>query len=657
MRSFRILAVLLATAGLWLVAQDSSAGNKKVIILGIDGMDPELLSRFIEAGELPNLAQVVSEGDFSPLQTTMPPLSPVAWSSFITGMDPAGHGIFDFLHRDPATTMPIFAMAEALPPTWQLKIGSFVLPLAGGGYVLKRRGIAFWQLLDEVNVSTTIFRMPANFPPVASAGRSFAGMGTPDILGTPGTFSFYTTDPPRDQSAVTGGNIYPVTLEQGKVRAQLHGPPNPYRAAAERQTPPELTVDFVVTVDSERQAARFDVGDERFVLKQGEWSDWVSVDFSPIPLMPISATGRFYLQQAAPTLQIYVSPLQVDPANPVLPLSNPPEWSAELFEELGHFYTQELPEDTKAFSSGLFGGREFWNQAQLVLAERLKALDYFLDSYKDGLLFFYFSSIDQGSHMLWHYMDDAHPAHVDDDFLKDGIQRLYRQLDEAVGRVVSRLDSDTTLIIMSDHGFSPFYRQVNLNSWLAEKGYVTLRDPHRQGELPLFANVDWSRTTAYSVGLNGLYLNLRGREERGIVSPSSYSETLDRLEHDLLEMRDPENGQQVVTLVLRTRRDFRGDAMAEAPDIIVGYNRGYRTSWKSPLGEFPPEIFLDNLDPWSGDHSMDYRHVPGVLLSNREITLEEPHLYDLTVAVLDEFGLGPAPSMIGKDCLGNFKNR
>lgn len=655
MRSAVVTAAALLAALLLLAAQPGGGRDSDVIILGVDGMDPVLLQQFIDEGVMPNLAALAERGDFSPLGTTMPPLSPVAWSSFITGMQPGGHGIYDFLHRDPATAMPIFAMAETLPPTWQLQIGSWVLPLAGGGYELKRRGRAFWQLLAEAGVDTTLFRMPANFPPVECECRSFAGMGTPDLLGTPGTFSFYTTDPPEDQSGVTGGNIYEVRSENGKVRAQLHGPPNPYLAATDGASLPELTVDFEVTVDSERGAARLDVADAVVVLEQGEWSDWITVDFSPIPLTPITANARFYLKEAGPGFQLYVSPLQVNPESPVLPLSHPADWSSELYEQLGPFYTQELPEETKAFSSGLLDGREFWAQAQIVLSERLRALDYFLDSYDRGLLFFYFSSVDQGSHMLWHYQDAAHPGFHSDDFLKDGIRRLYRQIDEAVGKVMRKLEPSTTLIVMSDHGFSPFYRQVNLNSWLLEKGYVTLADPARQGRAPLFANVDWSRTQAYSVGLNGLYVNLRGRESRGIVSPAAYPDVLDRLERDLLAMRDPATGEPVVTLVTRTRRDFKGDALEDAPDIIVGYNRGYRTSWKSPLGEFPREVLLDNLDPWSGDHSIDARLVPGVLLSNREIIGDSPHLTDLTVAVLEEFGVAATPEMIGKDCLGDKK--
>ena len=200
---------------------------------------------------------------------------------------------------------------------------------------------------------------------------------------------------------------------------------------------------------------------------------------------------------------------------------------------------------------------------------------------------------------------------------------------------------------MSDHGFAPFNRGVNLNSWLLEKGYVKLKEPTKRGS-PLFLNVDWSGTRAYAFGLNGLYVNLRGRERNGIVTPGEeYQQLLDELEEDLLAMKDPDNGQSAVTLVVRTHRDFQDMNLDVAPDMIVGYNRGYRSSWESPLGEFTREIFADNDQPWSGDHSMDHRLVPGVLISNRRITLEQPALYDLTVAVLDEYGVSKNADMIG----------
>lgn len=626
---------------------------RKVIVLGVDGLDPRLLEAFLEEGQLPNFQHLIAGGDFKPLETTMPPLSPVAWSTFITGMDPGGHAIFDFVHRNPESLLPEFAMVRTEPARWTLSVGSWMIPLRGGTIELLRKGRAFWEILEEHGVPTTVFRMPVNFPP-SPKGRSLSGMGTPDVLGTPGTFSFYTDDPPEEAADISGGRIFPVQVANHRVEAELAGPENTFRRPAGGSGHPPMSVPFTVFLDPEEPVAKISLRGRDIVLREGEWSDWVRVDFEALPfVVSVSAVARFYLQEVRPRFRLYVTPLQINPEEPVMPLSNPSGWAGDLYRSLGYFYTQELPEDTKAFSAGIFSETDFWEQSQFVYREQLEALEHLLSEYREGLLFFYFSSVDQGSHMFWRYFDRNDPAYREHETLRDSIRVLYRQIDDALGRVLEAAGDDATVIVMSDHGFSPFYWGVNLNSWLVEKGYVRLLNPARRDGYPLFTNVDWSRTQAYAVGLNGLYVNLRGRERNGIVSQGAeHQRLLDRLEADLLAMQDPRRGRSPVTLVVQTRRDFKGTQLEGAPDVIVGYGWGYRSSWKSPLGEFPREIFVDNDDPWSGDHSVDYRLVPGVLVANRKITLESPALYDLTVAVLAQYGIAKLPEMIGEDCLG-----
>lgn len=662
----RLTALSVALVSVAACGPSGAPGDRRVIILGIDGMDATYLAQFMDAGLLPNFSRLASEGDFAPLETSMPPLSPVAWSNFITGMNPGGHGVFDFLHREPDTREMYPPTYRVLPTGRRLSFGSWDFPLSGGDIELFRRGPALWKLLDDAGIPTTVFRMPMNFPPVDSSGRSFSGMGTPDVKGGAGTYSYYTNYPPENMNDLadgTGGQL--VEVINDRVSAELIGPPNTFRrfprddgaprsAGAEIEYEnPELTVDFEVLLDPEALAAKFVVQDNEFVLNQGEWSDWIAFDFEAVPyLVSIGAAARFYLQEVRPDFRLYVTPFQIDPANPALPISTPDDWGGEITDAIGRFYTQEIPEDTDAYLDGVFTAREFWDQSQFIYQERRRALDYMLESFDDGLLFFYFSSVDQGSHMLHHFSVPDHPAFVEDELLADGIQTLYEEMDEALGRVLEEVDDRTTLVVMSDHGFTPWYWKVNLNSWLVDKGYVTLKDPSRQGASPLFLNVDWSQTTAYSVGFNALYVNLRDREDDGIVAAGAeYNALLDRLEADLLGMVDDRNGQSPVALAYRSQDELSGPYVDEAPDIIVGYSRGYRSSWESPLGEFPREIFTDNDEAWSGDHMNDYRLVPGVLLTNRRIALDQPALYDITVAVLDEFGLAPLPEMIGKDAI------
>jgi predicted AlkP superfamily phosphohydrolase/phosphomutase len=658
----------LWTVAVALVAVASSAAahaENRVLVLGVDGLDPKLLTQFTEEGVLPNFERLMEQGDFKPLQTTMPPLSPVAWSTFITGMDPGGHGLFDFIHRDPKRYLPTPAMSQAPELTLPLKLGSceYPLPWAGADPVNLRRGTAFWELLAGRDIPTTLFRIPADFP-ATQVGRTLSGMGAPDLVGTHGTFSFYTDRVLPNAGDISGGNVYPVHVADNKVVAKLIGPDQPFKRVEKRSRRrsqkgkqyehPDMGEAFTVYLDPEKPIAKFVVQDTEFILEQGEWSDWVRVAFEVdcIPFTTVSSIARFYLKQVRPDFELYVTPLQINPEDPVLPISHPDDWSHELYEALGYFYTQELPEETKAFSAGIFTGREFRDQSEIVLRERMKALDHLLADFDEGFMFFYFSSVDQRSHMLWRYADPRHPYFERDDVLIDGIREIYRELDVAVGQALEAIDDDDTLIVMSDHGFGPFYWGVNLNTWLLENGYLALKNPAAQESVEYLFGVDWSKTKAYALGLNGLYVNLRGREGQGIVNPGAeQQELLDRLEADLLALRDPRNDQQAVTLVVQTERDFHGSEIAIGPDIIVGYNKGYRSSWESPLGEFPKEIFIDNPDPWSGDHLTDYRHVPGVLLTNQKITMEEPALYDLTVAILDEYGIDKTPEMLGQDCL------
>lgn len=646
------------------------AGDKKVVILGIDGLDPRLLRQYMDQGLLPHFSAMVADGEFKELQTTMAPQSPVAWSTFITGMDPGGHAIYDFVHRDPKTMAPFSSMARTSGAARSLNLGSYVIPLGSGQAESLRKGRAFWELLGENGVTTTIFRMPVNFPPVEVEGNySLSGMGTPDILGSLGTFSFFTTQLPQDYQSFTGGKAYLVRKTDHSIEAELTGPENPFRRFPKKRMVygrasgdeveyehPKLKVPFQVFVDEEARAAKFQVQDHEFILKEHEWSDWLEVQFDGISWLPgvtsVSSTGRFYLKSVVPEFELYVSPLQINPADPSMPISHPAGWSRQICQCVGFFYTQQLPEDTKAFSCGVFEGKDFWDQSMFVYEERMRTLRHVLKTHESDLLFFYFMTVDQGCHMLWRYMDSQHPHFIQDDFLIHGIQKIYQKMDDVVGFVRGEIDPDTTLIVMSDHGFGPFYWGVNLNTWLWKEGYIQRNVPlygARKGGY--FSHVDWSRTRAYAVGLNGLYVNLKGREKFGSVDPADYQAVLDELEADLLAMTDPRTGKHPVTKVTQVRRDFHGPHREDGPDIIVGYSWGYRSSWENPLGEFPDELFVENHNAWSGDHCCDNRLVPGVLVTNQRISMDAPALYDLTVGVLDEFGVAPLPEMIGQDCL------
>ena len=454
-------------------------------------------------------------------------------------------------------------------------------------------------------------------------------MGTPDLRGTMGTFTLFTDDPAEITRSVSGGEIVKVPPVNGRVALRLEGPPNPLRRGH-----PYASVELTVDVDPEAAVARLEVGDAEAVVRQGEWSDWLPADF-PLLGWLAKARGMFrvYARQLHPTFEMYVSPVNLDPRRPDLPISAPAGFSRELAEAIGPFYTQGIAEDTSALRQGALDLNEFETQSALVLDDELRELDYSLRRFRGGFLFFYFSSIDQNSHMLWGKYQPE-------------LLAVYRRLDAAAGEVMATARArGADLLVMSDHGFTSFDWAVNLNTWLWKHGFLTLKGAPSSEEL--FANVDWARTRLYAMGLNGLYLNLEGREKYGIVKRGAQSEAILRqVSEALTGYRDPSSGRQVVETVERVRASG-GNAQA-APDLIVGYAAGYRGSWETALGATPGNEIDDNTDAWIGDHCINAADVPGVLFSNRKLRLAHPELKDVTVSILERFGTRPDPGMTGR---------
>jgi predicted AlkP superfamily phosphohydrolase/phosphomutase len=630
---------------------DSPPGSARLIVLGVDGMDPVLMREYIAAGKTPNLARLASSGGFVSLGTSTPPQSPVAWSNFITGMDSGAHGIFDFLHLDRGTLTPYSSTARVRPAKREpLKLGRWRIPLGGEETLQLRDGRAFWELLEAEGIPASLFQMPANYPPIPS-GRAISGMGTPDMKGTSGTFAYYTDEPGIAAGPVSGGVIHRIAIRKGAFHGAIEGPPNAFLAGA-----PYATSPFTAWPDQENPVALIEVGEHRLLLNAGEWSDWVELEFELAPFVSVPGMVRFHLRQASPHFALYVSPVNIDPTRPAQPIAHPKEYSSELAAAAGPFYTEEMPEDTKALSAHVLEPREFLAQSELVLDERRKLLrhelDRFFEEQRSGLLFFYFSTIDQRHHMLARQADPYHPFHELDTppDLANAIARSYAEIDELVGRVMQRLDANTTLVVMSDHGFAPFRRQAHLNSWLERNGYLVLKDPSRRHQYEWLKGIDWSRTRAFAIGLNSLYLNVRGREQHGIVPISQRGALAREIATALGSWKDPATGDAVVTQAIMREDAYHGPHLLEAPDIVVGYARGYRASWATTTGKVPAVLLEDNDEEWSGDHCIDSREVPGVLLVNRPLKpgVAEPDLMDLTVTILDHFGVKPAQGMRGK---------
>ena len=657
---------LLSTKG-FCSSLPSGAGKtnaRKVIALGIDGMDPSLLRSFMDEGMMPHFQKLISTGgDLREMQTTIPAQSPVAWASFSTCTNPGRHGIFDFIHRQPDTFELYLSTSRTYEAAGEkLRFGKWLFSLKSGEIKNLVGERPFWNYLTEAGIPAVIYRAPSNFPPFAGKAWEMSGMGTPDILGTYGTFSYYTDNPPENSAKVSGGKVYPTFPKNGVAENYLYGPQNSFRLdekdpfdevdGRKHYNYEKLTIPFKVYVDQEHPVAKIIVQDKEIFLQQGEWSGWVEVRFELIPhVKHLSGIVKFYLKEVRPHFKLYVSPININPANPALPIFNPPEYGEAMVKDLGLFYTQGMAEDTKARTYGILDDREYWSQSQMVTADWFRAWRWHLDRFREGFLFFYFSTLDLGQHMFWRYLDHVSPIH--EQALKSGLQnpveRLYRQMDEALGMVLQKMDAQTTLIVISDHGFTGFRRCFNLNSWLLDNGYMSLLDPAQREKAEYFENVDWNRTRVYGLGINGLYLNRAEREFKGIVRPDQEDGLLTELKRKLELLIDPKTGEHPIKHAYIAKEVFKGRYVGTlSPDIILGFRRGYRASWETILGGVPKDWFTDNLDPWSGDHCIDPTEVPATLVTTKRIRKSNPAIWDIGATVLREFGIKVPEALEGE---------
>jgi predicted AlkP superfamily phosphohydrolase/phosphomutase len=578
----------------------------QVVVLGFDGMDPALVERWMDEGKLPEFARLRAEGTYRRLGTTNPPQSSVAWAGFATGHNAGAHGIFDFLRRDPKTYMPDFSMVEtvAAPDMWD--VFGYQIPVSDPEVRGRRQGEPFWLAAERAHQRATVLRVPVTYPP-DPVTHMLSGLGVPDLLGTQGTYTLYTTR--RVPGAENGGRVKLLRINpDGPIETDIEGPTHPLDPAAGALTLPMSIVAADNGVD-------LDVDGENVHLETGQWSDWVPLEFNFVGVMDVRGMVRFHLNQALPALSLYMSPIEFDPRAPAAPISAPPEYAAALAERIGRYHTLGMPEETWALNQGHLGDDAWLDVVRGTLAEGEAMLYDALDRRDTELVIKVFVQTDRVSHMFWRGIDSAHPLHATTGARGRGaIEWIYREADRIVGEARRRMRPGDRLIIVSDHGFAPFRTAVNVNRWLIEQGYLALRSGATQSA-PLFAEVDWSRTRAYALGLNGLYINLSGREAHGIVAPDDVAALKQELIARLTALRDASDTVAVLR-VYDGAEVFVGPYTRDAPDLLIGYAPGFRASWQTALGGAPLGVFEANAQPWSGDHCIAPEAVPGVFFSD-----------------------------------------
>lgn len=596
-----LLILILISVGtiLFMYMRNSSKEGERVVVLGIDGLDPNIVKELMSKNALPHLKKLSQSGYFSKLTTTTPPQSPVAWASFATGLLPSGHGIYDFIERDPATytldlsfSTPTKNMLTT--PTW-------------------------WNYLTNNNIESTILFMPNTYPPSPLKGKLIAGMGVPDVLGTVGTFTLYSTKK-RKLDPKWRGRLVPVSNDTS-ISTSLVGPR--YTRFGE-----EKNTSIPLQIKREKGSVLVRIQKIEARIQNKTFSPWIPIEFSIDFFTNIKAMVRFYVKENSDkNMELYMSALNFDPYNSPYPISYPTNYSSDLANRYGRFYTQGLPHDTWALEEGIFTDNAYLEEGQQLLSERTKMILGELDKTKSGAFFGYVGIVDTTQHMFWKN--------------KKPVYDLYKQLDSFVGDVEKKLKPGDTLLILSDHGFTNFDYEFNVNTWLKENGYLTLKNGYEVGE-ELLGNINWNKTKEYAVGYNSLYINRRGREGQGIVSETDAPKLIDEISEKLQEAVNPETGTRVI------KKMYPVSGNSHAPDLILGFSAGIRSGWDSAVGSTPKDVITKRVSHWNGDHLFDASEVPGVLFSNRKLNGKKPHIIDLAPTILDFLNVPIPRSLTGQ---------
>jgi len=625
---------------------------KKVVILGLDGFDPDIAKNLMEKGKLPNLSKLKDQGVFKPLRTTLPAMSPVAWSSFITGVDPSRHNIFDFLNRDPKTYVPCISSVKIGSASKIIKFGKYCIPLGKPQIKSLRKSLPFWNILSKHDIFSSIIRVPITFPPEKVTGVLLSAMCVPDLKGSQGTFVHYTSE--DFEKKHTGGKKIHVKVEENKVESYIEGPENPLTKSGKT-----LKIPFTIKIDTNKDEVKIKVNSNTFKLKKGEYSPWIKLTFKLGLGMKVRGICRFLVLKISPHFELYLSPVNIDPGKPALPISYPFYYSMYLAKLLGNYATLGLAEDTWALNERVIDEKLFLDQVYKNHDEREQMFFNALDKTKKGFSVCVFDTPDRTQHMFMRYLDEKHPANLgkDIEIHKNAIEEMYIKMDNLAGKVIKKITNDDVFMVMSDHGFKQFKRGVNLNTWLRDNGYLYLKDDKKEGG-EWFADVDWARTKAYVFGLSGIYINLKGREGKGIVSPGNEENELKKeIIGKIKGLEDMETGNIAITEAYDTSTLYSGPYVKNGPDVIIGFNVGYRSSWGAAIGITEEKVFKNNNKSWSGDHCMDSRHVPGVFFCNKSITANDPGIEDIAPTVLSLFGVEIPKYMTGKPLMNNHINK
>lgn len=612
----------------------NAASQGRVVVLGFDGVDPRWLEQWAREGKLPNLARMIAAHEgraYTKLASTNPPQSPVAWTSFATGTEPGDHGIFDFIARK-------LIDRQGGPPVLP-QVGTNVFhPQPAGPPVARnlRSGEPFWQTLGNQGVKVLALNVPYSFPPDPMRdGRMVSGLGVPDLRETNSTFTYASTDIAADEPPHGGGVFVRWDVRDGKASFALEGPSVPGKPNERMSIPVEARAKDANTLTVTIAGRTIDA-------RVGEFSDWIEATFEKDGTR-IAGIFKIAALEAAPRLRLFVSPISFDPRAPYSPVSYPNAYAGALAEQIGGLYkTVGWDHDTSSLNEEVVDDALFLRDMDAIETQRTEMLMTSIAKDDWQLLLWVSTATDRAAHMFYRLIDPQHPRY--DAQLAalhgDAIERQYKRMDETIGRVLSQLRPNDTLLIMSDHGFHNYRRGLHVNQWLRTNGFLTLRNGAEASGHEFLLDVDWSQTKAYALGTGQIYFNVRGRERDGIVNASDTAALAQQIREGMKALRDDAaGGAPVVSEVYVGAQAFHGGRASEAPDLQIAFAENYRTSWETILGGVPAGLLADNTRKWSGDHAAsDVAETPGILVANRPISRANPAIWDLAPTIVSLFG-------------------
>ncbi len=555
----------------------------KTLVLGFDLFDPKVFEELAGQNQLPNFQKFAEQGGYSRLEVCSPPQTEVSWTSIATGADPGGHGIFDFVHRDPETYAPYVSI---LP----MRKG----PL-GEQFVPPYTARTFFEEAAAMGYPSTALWWPAMFParpelPV----NTLPGLGTPDIRGQLGVGTLFTSED-ETLKKTTVVKLVPARLKFYK--AELPGP-----QTKGKDGPRTISLPVAVEVTGP-QTARITIGDQQLELPLGQWSEIVELRFKAGMLFNIHAITRLIVTHLQDVVRIYALPLQIHPLHTTFHYAASKSFSKKLWKVVGPYLTLGWPQDTTGLEEGCIKDEQFLDLCEMIFERRIQILYYLMDEFHEGVLAGIFDDLDRVQHM---FFQDR----------KDVVHDWYRRLDRFVGEVSQKVEQwrgKYRFLLLSDHGFSDFRNKVHLNRWLVEQGYLCMENGG--GDLN---GVDWSRSKAYAVGLNSIYLNAAGRERQGSVPAGEIENLLSEIQAKLLQWKDGEE-KPIVQKVRLKHETFNGPFTRFGPDLVVGYAPGNRASAETGLGKVPSISLEPNNEHWGADHCIEADAVPGVIFANRDL--------------------------------------